>query len=83
MEPENLVRCPRCGELRPDGFDAPRSEVGAPTPPGVLSLPTFGSALKRARGGAETCECGRRRFDASGNELQKPARAEEVRPVQG
>ncbi len=65
MESRNVVRCSRCGELRPDES----SQGAASTPPGAMSLPTFGAALKRARGAPETCACGRRRFDALGNEL--------------
>ncbi len=69
MEPRNVVRCPRCGELRSDDSNTLSGEGAASTPPGAISLPTFGAALKRARGGGETCACGRRRFDALGNEL--------------
>ena len=83
MESGNLVRCPRCGELRPDDFQAQRPEVGDPTPPGVLALPTFGSALKRARGGPGTCECGRRRLDTSESGPLDAAGAGEGRSVEG
>lgn len=69
MEPRNVVRCPRCGDLRPEEPTTAPLEGAAATPQGAMSLPTFGAALKRARGGPETCACGKRRFDALGYEL--------------
>ena len=51
MEEPNVVRCPRCGAVRVE------------TPPGIFALPTFGTALKNARGAAGTCECGQRHLD--------------------
>lgn len=50
MEPRNVIRCPRCGDIRTE------------TPPGTVVLPTFGTALKNARGSSGTCECGKRRL---------------------
>ncbi len=41
----------------------------SPAPPGALALPTFGTALKRARGSGGTCECGRRRLDQHGHPI--------------
>ena len=51
VDQSNVVRCPRCGQVRVE------------TPPGTFALPTFGTALKNARGAAGTCECGQRHLD--------------------
>ena len=50
----NRVICPTCGEVRLE------------TPEGTRALPTFGVAMKAARGAAGTCECGRRHLDEDG-----------------
>ncbi|MDQ4129720.1 MAG: hypothetical protein M3133_01810 [Actinomycetota bacterium] len=55
---------------RDDRLDeSPAPPPQSRTPPGALVLPTFGSALKQARGGGGTCECGRRRLDARGHPI--------------
>lgn len=60
----NRVICPTCGEVRLE------------TPEGTRALPTFGLAMKAARGPSATCDCGRRVLDEDGNPIgPRPADA--------
>lgn len=53
----NQVICPTCGDVRLE------------TPAGTRALPTFGLAMKAARGPSATCDCGRRLLDEDGNPI--------------